>query len=345
MIKKIIALVLFLVGAAPADELGKLAESYVAEGAPGVLIYVRDTDGVHIGAAGHLKGADSIFRIASISKTMTSALVLLACQEKKLDLDKPMPAKFRNQLSSRLPGLDRITVRQLLSHRTGLPEYFDDGFADFKKEKSGSRTRPDEALLYIDGEAFVAEPGEEFEYCNTNYVLLGLLVEYVYDSELGAIAQSKLFQPLDMETASYDYYPESSKDVVPGYLVSDEVTKKASILETDDGFGDGGVTCSAPDLDKFLRGLAGGKVLNKKFLSEMTTFNASADGDYGLGLARVRDQGIEGLGHQGSIRAYQSSGFYYPSIDTTVIVFMNGGDDVKDLIHDIVADLSEELGS
>jgi len=165
-------------------------EAQVAAGAPGALARI-EAPGAGLmwgGAAGYLARDDSralrpddAFRAASVTKSVTAAVaVRLACQG-RLSLDEPLADQLAPELLDRWSALDalpRTTPRQLLAHTSGLPNYFtDEAFAARLREEPGRAWRP--AELVDHAAAFGTPrfpPGRGFEYCDTGYVVAGILV-------------------------------------------------------------------------------------------------------------------------------------------------------------------------
>ncbi|MBX3434232.1 MAG: beta-lactamase family protein, partial [Pirellulales bacterium] len=160
--------------------------------------------------------AETHFRIASNTKTMTATVILQLVQEGKLKLDEPI-SKF-------VPGVpdgELITIAELLEMRSGLYNYTNSAeFASQLDHDPGKAWTTEELLALAFKHPSPAKPGAEFEYCNTNYALLGLVIEKVDGRPLAAAMHERLFKPLGMTNT---LLPTADSNKIPapfshGYL-------------------------------------------------------------------------------------------------------------------------------
>ncbi|HEY1863263.1 MAG TPA: serine hydrolase domain-containing protein, partial [Roseiarcus sp.] len=190
---------------------------------PGALVLVRTPQGEFVFGSGatELGGADrpradTHFRIASNTKTMAAAVIVLLAQEGKLHFDDPV-----SKYVSGVPNGEHITIAQLLKMRSGLYNYTapPEIAESLDREPTKSLT-PEELLAIAFKHPPVFAPGHEFDYCNTNYVLLGLVAEKVEGEGLAKIFQTRLFGPLGMKET---LLPADTSNTIPepyshGYL-------------------------------------------------------------------------------------------------------------------------------
>ena len=190
---------------------------------PGALVLLRTPQGdftVSYGTtllgATSPPNADTHFRIASNTKTMTAAVIMLLAQEGNLTLDDP--------ISKYVPGVpngDNITIAQLLEMRSGLYNYTNDPIISKTIDTDPARVwTPGELLAIAFAHPPNFPPGKEYEYNNTNYALLGLVAEKVYGRPLAQIMQERLFAPQNMQ---HTELPPSTVNTIPepyshGYL-------------------------------------------------------------------------------------------------------------------------------
>lgn len=229
--------------------------------------------------------ADTHFRIASNTKTMTATVIVLLAQEGKLRFDDPVSKYVEG-----VPNGDDITISELLKMRSGLYNYTSAPELAESLNRDPTRVWTPEELLTI---AFkrppVFAPGEEYDYCNTNYALLGLIAEKVEGAPLARIFQDRLFGPLGMKAT---LLPASTSNAIPepyshGYLYGSSsyaladapypadliAAAKAGTLKPNDdtdqnpsyAFAAGGAISTADDLATWMRALVGGKVLNADY--------------------------------------------------------------------------------
>jgi D-alanyl-D-alanine carboxypeptidase len=253
---------------------------------PGAMVLLRVPQGdVFFGyGATELGGVtpprgDTHFRIASNTKTMTAAVITLLAQEEKLRFDDPV--------SKYVPGVpngDSITISALLKMRSGLFNYTNAPELAESLDHDPARVWTTEELLAI---AFkrpaIFAPGAEYDYCNTNYALLGLIAEKVEGAPLAGIFQARLFGPLGMKETSL---PVSTSNIIPapyanGYLYGTSsyaladapyppdlmAAARAGTLKPNDdtwqnpsyALAAGGVISTASDLGIWIRALVGGR--------------------------------------------------------------------------------------
>ena len=311
--------------------------------APRVELVVPYGTGV-LGESRRLR-LDDRFRIGSITKTFTGTVILQAAQRGALRLDDPV-SRFRPGV----PNGREITIAQLLSMRSGLDNYSQSLALNRMMDRHPRHLFRPRELLRIAYEARPhPRPGERFEYCNTNTILLGLIAEQVYGRSLGDIFQHHLFDPLGMRTSSM---PGPRTTTIPnphtrGYMFG----TNASTLETDrlpprqlaaaeagrlkprnvtyidpSWAGAAGAAIStAEDLAKIAKGICDGSLLNRRWqrlrLDSIRSTDPSNPGASGYGLGIAKRGAV--YGHGGSITGFQSFMGYDPVHRLTLIVWTN----------------------
>jgi D-alanyl-D-alanine carboxypeptidase len=323
---------------------------------PGAMVLLRTPQGEFAFGYGatELGGttpprADTHFRIASNTKTMTAAVIVLLAQEGKLRFDDPV-----SKYVSGVPNGDNITISELLKMRSGLFNYTSAPELADSLDHDPTRVWTTDELLAI---AFkhppVSAPGTEYGYCNTNYALLGLIAEKVEGAPLAGIFQNRLFGPLGMKNT---LLPASASNAIPapyahGYLYGGSsyaladapypadlvAAAKAGTLKPNDDTGQnpsyalaaGGVISTADDLATWMRALVSGKVLNADYQRQWLDSPESEDPSrplgqrYGYGIAQMTF-GPNGLYfHGGEMPGYNSFMGYDPVNDVTLIVWTN----------------------
>ena len=291
--------------------------------------------------------ADTHFRIASNTKTMTAAAIVLLAQNGKLRFDDPVSKYVQG-----VPNGDDITISELLKMRSGLYNYTSaPELAESLDHDPAKVWTPEELLAIAFKRPPVSAPGKEFDYCNTNYVLLGLIAEKVSGAPLAKIFQDRLFGPLGMKAT---LLPASTSNVIPepyshGYLYgsssyalvdapypADLVTAaKAGTLKPNDDTGQnpsdalaaGGAISTADDLAIWIRALVGGKVFNadyqRQWLASLDPQDPSApDGQkYGYGISEISFGPNRVYFHGGEMPGYNSFMGYDPVNDVTLVIW------------------------
>jgi D-alanyl-D-alanine carboxypeptidase len=307
----------------------------VEAGAPGVVGLVRTGERTWQGASGlgdlpakRPARAGDRFRIGSVTKSFVATLVLQLVGEGRLGLD--------DNLERWLPGLvpngDKMTVRQLLNHTSGLFNYTDD------LPEPPRRFRPRELVAIATGHKPLFAPGTEFSYSNTNYILAGMLVERVSGQPLADQLQQRIFQPLGLDDTEL---PATERRIagphVRGYAppdkdwqVSDDPARLVDVTEMDTSWAwaAGAMVSTTADLARFYQALLSGHLLTPELLKQMqTTVDASQPGRgmrYGLGLEVLRPGcAAELWGHDGSLEGYQTTAFSTSDASRQLIMATN----------------------
>ncbi|MEU7413882.1 serine hydrolase domain-containing protein [Streptomyces sp. NPDC042638] len=300
--------------------LAAVLRSAVSQGAPGALARIDDhgrtyrvTHGVADRGTGRSVSADDRFRVGSITKTFSAVVLLQLVAEHRLALDAPV-----NRYLPKLLPDDRITVRQVLSHRSGLYDYTNDMFAD---SVSGFEAVRNKVFTYRQLVALSLKkprtnaPGAAYSYSNTNFVVAGLLIEKLTGQSVRTAYQQRVIEPLGL-TDTFYVHPDTA---IPGRYARGYLTPDTAGAPLVDATAQtvswaqsaGAVISSARDLDVFYSALLAGKLLPPALLAEMERFT-KVDGTtaYGLGLRR-RDLscGVSVYGHTGAVQGYYSYAF------------------------------------
>lgn len=304
--------------------LGRLVERNNGQG--GGVVRISDRNGVLWEESAGLVGGpgtssmtpDTPFEVASVTKAVTAATVLRLVEEGKLGLD--------SRLEEVLPGPQgkgfdkKITVRQLLSHTSGLPDYWTDGPHDrqgntaFQRAflaEPGRTWTPGEILGFA-RDLPAKRPGGRFHYSDTNYVLLGLIVERAAGGELHDVFRRMIFEPLGMDKTWLTYH-EKRRGVEPSHRFEGEEDLHGVPRQSADWAG-GGLVSTTRDLEKFLRGIATGALFRNSSSAEAMRESVPVgepEISYGLGLYRVKlDDGLGELwGHDGHGNSFA---YYWP---------------------------------
>jgi len=374
-----------LVNTDKADEIKQLI--YSVKSLDGSIYYSNAYQAKTI--TGSTINKDSPFYIASMTKTMVATLILQNVEAGKFTLDSTLSEVqlFDEKVIEELHRIDgtsygeKITLRQLLNHTSGLKDYLKDGLNQLGSETktgvtedsltgiwasempghidcmtqkqscdtndfaSGKLWKPWDPLAYkanpkdknagmlnfylsVMSANAIAKPGETRYYSDTNYLILGLLLEKIYHDSLANILNHHLFEPLSMDCSylSYSFQPnKNSKCMQPLEIMIFGIPIHAMKLNISWDWGGGGVVSTSNDLSVFLVSLLNGKLFNNpETLSEMMDIIVTATDDsgpsrgYGLGLGWLRDSPAgEAWGHRG---AWGSTMLYFPEKKLVLIV-------------------------
>jgi D-alanyl-D-alanine carboxypeptidase len=323
---------------------------------PGAMVLLRTPQGdfafgygaTELGGTSPPRG-DTHFRIASNTKTMTAAAIVLLVQEGKLRFDDPVSKYVQG-----VPNGDNITISELLKMRSGLYNYTSAPELAESLDHDPTRAwRPEELLAIAFKRPPLFAPGTEYDYCNTNYALLGLIVEKLEGAPLAKVFQDRLFGPLGMKRT---LLPANTSSAIPepyshGYLYGSSsyaladapypadliAAARAGTLKPNDDTGQnpsyaltaGGVISTANDLATWMRALVGGKILDSDYQRQWLDSPEPEDPSrplgqkYGYGIAQMTFGPNSLYFHGGEMPGYNSFMGYDPINDVTLIVWTN----------------------
>lgn len=265
--------------------------------------------------------ASTMFRIGSVTKQFTAALILRYVEQGKLTLD--------DELSKYLPQFPQhgheVNIRQLLNHTSGIPSYTDVG-------EAWERVWPLELdhaqlLALVSDKMFDFEPGEDWRYNNTGYYLLGMLIEKIGGAPYGEVLQKELFGPLGLKQTRYDSNIELIKGRAQGYTLNDGKLVNDQAIGMGQPGAAGGLISTGSDLLRWEMALVGGKVIDAKSFALMSTPTVLPDGrdtHYGFGLMLGQFAGFPRIQHGGGIFGFNSMLLCLPKQDLYVAVISNG---------------------
>lgn len=321
-----------------------LLENYRRQaGAPGaILLIARKNEPLWIGATGQANLAHQTpmqthtpFRVGSITKMMVATAVLQLVEQGQLQLEAPL-AELLPGLRGHLPQAERITLRHLLGHQSGLVDPPNESkryqldLVD-NPEAMAQKTIPERLEEYVYGRSLHFAPGTAYHYSNTNFWLLGLILEAQTGKGTAQVLQERIFGPLGMTNTYLD--PRDDRNVARGYADLYGDGKLLDVTRWDradaDGSPAGGVISTAPDLLRFLRGLMEGQLLRPATLEQMKQVQLSGCDnifcEYGLGLELWRVGNQVGYGHNGSVVGLEANAVYLPATGHLVVVYKNNG--------------------
>ncbi|MCB0571400.1 MAG: serine hydrolase [Phaeodactylibacter sp.] len=255
------------------------------------------------------------YRVASVSKLFTSALVMRLVEEGYFQLDDTL----YNLMPVNIPFSKEITIRQLLSHTAGVIDHLN--HPAFYRGNWKYRTWTEQDIHHfaaLRGARF--RPGTHYGYSNTGFYLLGELVESVLKKPLAEAYKEYIFEPLGLKQTTYDDFSTRRNHL-------DSLAENARAYEYHlSAVGAAGSIVSTPsDVARFGQALFTGQLVSEASLQEMTQdIGASVGGDhYGLGMRLWDDHGILHMGHTGSLMGYRSIIMYLPEYQATIAISAN----------------------
>ncbi len=256
---------------------------------------------------------DVKFRLGSLTKQFTATLVLLLQQDGKLNIADPV-SKY---LPDAPKSWQKITLTNLLGHTSGIPN-FTNG-KEFGPWSMNARTHEEELAFFRD-KPLDFEPGTKFDYSNSNFEVLGVVIEKVSGEKYGDLLRKRIFEPLGMKDTGLD----SDELVLPkraqGYMLAKDGLVVARSESMSVPWAAGSMYSTTGDLLRWERGLFGGKILNEASLKTMTT---AGKGDYGLGIGVGQTEGVKTVLHGGGIEGFNTQLTYVPERKIAVVVLSN----------------------
>jgi CubicO group peptidase (beta-lactamase class C family) len=264
------------------------------------------------------------FYVHSMTKQFTAASILLLEERGKLTVDDPV-GKY-------LPDLPEawraIPLRNLLTHTSGIPNYSDvpeddpEAIAQ-RRIENGLPSPPAQKLTYVRDKPLEFPTDTNYRYSNTNYLLLGMVVEKLSGQPYARFLQRNFFTPLHMNATAYNAPTLGTK----GYTYRTLGIETPLPLDRTSDLGASGISSTTHDMLKWQSALFGGKVLSPASLTKMTTaykFNHGTVGNYGFGQIMRGPRGaLRYIYHSGGGPGFNATMAWYPDVKLSVIILSN----------------------
>jgi D-alanyl-D-alanine carboxypeptidase len=312
---------------------------------PGVALHVRRRGhGTWSGSAGRANVAPSRrmlpthrFRAGSIMKPFVAAATLQLVEEGRFGLDDPLTTVLPPRVTARFVGAERITVRMLLNHTSGIGEYTDDAFDGEVVADPLRRWKVSELLDRAAAQPRASAPGERFGYSNANYNLLGLILERATGTSWRSVVRERVIAPLRLKHTSLPKpgHLPAGRDIARGYQSFGGALRDLTDVDSSMAGAAGGhaLLTSTQDLSRFLRALLAGKLFERpQTLDAMMASVAAQTPEgrvgYGLGLERyMLPGGVELVGHMGTTAGYRAFMFRAPAKGFDLSMVLTSPDD------------------
>lgn len=267
----------------------------------------------------------SVFRIGSITKQFTAALVMKLIEEGAEKDGKPLTLDADINDFIDFPTQGRtVTVRHLLTHTSGIKSYT--GLGDEWRKTIPLEFSHEELLDLVDEKPFDFEPGTAYLYNNTGYYLLGVLIEEVTGKSYADALAETFFEPLGLTSIRYGSNADIIRNRAQGYEMRDGELVNDSLIGMSQPGAAGALISSAADLVRWNQALVSGQVVKSATYEQMTTPHVLNDGEattYGFGLGLDELDGVKRVQHGGGINGFNSMLAYYPESGLTVAVISN----------------------
>ena len=304
-----------------------MAQSYAASG-PGASVVI--SEGGKIVYQGQRGLADiatertitpaTVFRIGSITKQFSSAVVLQLAAEGKLKLSDPL-----SKYLPYYPNAAAITVQQLLNHTSGIESYT--GIPGWMVEANTNKAYTTEQLIAeFKDQPAPSKPGAAFAYNNSGYVLVGALIEAVTGNRWSDEVKVRIGKPLGMTTLDDGIREVSAKTMAKGYTVGERGIAAAQKIHMSVPGAAGALIAKASDLAIWGNALHHGKIVPAAYYAQMIAPTKLPDGSveqYGYGITAETFRGGSAIGHGGGIFGFASDSLYVPASDLFIAILTN----------------------
>ncbi len=267
--------------------------------------------------------AQTMFRIGSVTKQFTAAAIVRFAEEGTLEIDED----FRAYLPDYPETEEVITVRHLLTHTSGIPSYT--GLGPSWQATVAHELAHEELLSLFEHLALEFSPGTKWNYNNSGYYLLGMIIEAQSGQDYGTHLADTLFRPLGLTRTRNGSNEAIIKNRAQGYRLIQGVLHNDGLIGMSQPGAAGALLSTAGDLVRWQLALVGRKVVGAVSYEEMTTpflLPSNRDTGYGFGLQLGESQGHQRVSHGGGIFGFNSILVYYPEAELSIAVISNSED-------------------
>lgn len=297
----------------------------------GQTIYNKSVGYQTIGNQGNTPITEqSKFRIGSITKTFTAVMIFQLIDEGKIEIDDKLSKYF-----PQLPNAENITIKNLLNHSSGLFDITQD--ENFNEQQKSTRNQ---MLEIINSHKQNFKAGRKHEYCNTNYLLLGYILEDIECLSYGEVLNNRIVKKLNLTNTYHgDVIDRSKNECLSYYFEDDASLHEANQADMSNPGGAGAIVSNPSDILVFINALFSGKLISKHSLDIMTTVK----GEYGSGILSAKKNGMTFYAHNGTIDFFRSMYVYIPEHNIALALNTNALDyGMMPIMFTVVAALSGE---
>ena len=324
------------------SKLIKYADNYSKkEGFSGTILVAKDDD-ILLDRAYGMADYDNniantthtVFAIGSVTKQFTATAILMLQEEKLLNVQDPL-----NKYISDYPNGDKIKIYNLLTHTSGIPE----NLKFVESLESGRHTfTHDELIEVVKNKELDFDPGTSYEYSNSNYVLLGDIIEKVSKEKYEDYIQKNILTPLEMNETGFLSNQSTIKEKAIGYsIIGGNTNKLTKSIDCENSlpYSAGEICSTAEDLYKWQRALFAGNLIKKESLDEMFTPYLN---NYGYGwFINKNSEGDKLIFHDGGVPGYTAS--IERNYDKNYVIIILSNKEYIKSVHSIKVGLSQLL--
>lgn len=312
-------------------KIDNILKKYVPDLLPGTVVFIG-RDGEEIYNKGHGMADiennipatnETAFMIASVTKQFTDMAIMILKERGCLKYDETIEKYFPDFPSY----ISKITIRHLMTHTSGIPDYFTEEFIERSIKTNGKMTQK-EVLEEIKGLTELEfESGTDFSYSNSGYVMLGYIIEIASGLTFDQFLSENIFRPLNMDRTIVGTSDEHIEGAAFGYMRNkDGAYEKAPYNLTVVGWADGNMITIAEDLFKWHKALYTEKLVKKETLEEAFTPYILEDGtstNYGFGWFNYNRRGVKEIWHSGGTVGFTCRFSRFIDEDVAIIMLTN----------------------
>lgn len=252
------------------------------------------------------------YRIGSTTKMFTAVMIFQLIEEGKIKLDQKLKTYFPN-----IPNASKITIQNMLNHRSGLHDYTKN--TDFPEWMDKPKTH-NELLKIIKDKGSDFEPNAKADYSNSNYLLLGYIIEKTCKMPYADALKKRITSKLNLKNTYYGKSINIKNNESSSYKFSNNNWNKVKKTDLSIHGGAGAVVSTSTDMIKFIDALFSNKIISKISLAKMETM---VD-DYGMGMFQNKYGDKPSFGHNGRIEEFYSALWYFPNEKLSIAYCTNG---------------------
>jgi D-alanyl-D-alanine carboxypeptidase len=317
----------------------KIIDETVSDTIPGIILLVETPEQQFIGSAGladiESQEAMQTYHImpnGSAGKKLTALLTAMLEEEGKLNLDNTIDTWLSAELLGQIAHSNKMTLRQLLNHTSGVYDYLDDNaFKDAVLLDPSSLKTDSYALQFALNKPASFEPGEGWDYSNTGYLLVGLILDEILGEHHSSEMRSRILDPLAMHSSHYGGVEKEHGDSISGYYKDEDVgVLNTKPLYENIGVADAPLVASVADMALLLKTIVSGDSFISQHVKN-TLYgedNLQLMGDsryYGQGIIKGKRSGKTIYRHGGLELGYSTTNIYIQENQTSITAFFNCG--------------------
>lgn len=267
---------------------------------------------------------ESVFRIGSITKQFTAVAILQLVEQQKIKLNDSIQKFIKNYHSKG----KIITIENLLTHTSGIKPY--EGIDAKVPNAIRVDFSPEILIDSLDKLPLDFVPGSKYQYCNSNYFLLGKIIEEVSGQKYQTYLQEQIFSRIGLISTSYDNPEEVLKNRVSGYSAVSGEYKNAGFISMSTVYSAGALLSNVKDLYRWHQALNNGELLKNDTWRQVISPFKLNDGkwsEYGFGFFIKNENNVKSIGHGGAIDGFRAVEIYYPEKDLYIVLLCNSEQD------------------